>query len=109
MKNENDLSDAVISFLSEELSINKLKICNDTRIFHDLGVDGDDADELISNYSDKFNVSIKEFSFSTYFGSEASLTPASFVKHLLGKSKKTKPLFVKDFINGATKGFLSKN
>ena len=108
MKNENDLSDAVINFLSEELSINKLKICNDTRIFHDLGVDGDDADELLSNYSDKFNVNINEFSFSIYFGLEASLTPISLIKHLLGKSKKLKPLFVKDLIDGATKGFLNK-
>ena len=46
-------------------------ISGELRLFHDLGIDGDDAEELLIEVRDKHNVNFDEFNFSEYFGSEA--------------------------------------
>jgi len=96
-----NITSEIVSFISEELGVNKKKLTQNTRIFHDLGVDGDDAAEFIENYARKFDVDIERFSYTEYFGSEAALTPLSIILHLFGKSKAMKPLFVKDLVDGA--------
>lgn len=43
---------------------------NDIALYHDLGIYGDDTDELLDKYADNFNVSIKEFPSRDYFPNE---------------------------------------
>ncbi len=47
----------------DELSAN-------TRLFHDLGIDGDDAEELLFEVIDEHQVNFDKFIFSDYFGGE---------------------------------------
>lgn len=96
-----DIRRRVIEFLNNELKLDKYKLKDDTRIFHDLGVDGDDAIELIENFSQKFDVKISDFPYEKYFGPEASLSPFSIIAHILGKQKKFQPLRVADLVNAA--------
>lgn len=49
----------------------KKKIDGRSRIFHDLGIAGDDAHELLENIRAKFNVSFVGFKFERYFPDEA--------------------------------------
>jgi len=70
----------VISFISELLSAKSLSL--ETRIGEDLGVDGDDAVELLEEYSKRFSVDISNFSFDDYFGPEVGFNPFYFLCNL---------------------------
>ena len=74
MNNETSVKyQAIVSFLSRELRIKKSKIHWESRVFHDFGVDGDDATELLDLYSREFQVEIDGFDFDVYFGCESAL------------------------------------
>src|SRR5579863_10497581 len=45
-------------------------VSEDTRILQDLGIDGDDADELLEAVHAKFGTRFEGFVFSTYFSNE---------------------------------------
>lgn len=43
----------------------------DTRILHDLGIDGDDGDELLEAFCEEFEIqNMSEIDYSAYFGPE---------------------------------------
>jgi hypothetical protein len=44
-----------------------------------LGLDGDDADEFMMEFARRFQVDLRGFEFSRYFGCEAGLTPLSAI------------------------------
>ena len=52
----------------------KGEVTKGTELETDLGITGDDADEFIVKFSEKFNVDIKEFNFNSYFLSEGEDT-----------------------------------
>ncbi|MBU2714257.1 DUF1493 family protein [Zooshikella harenae] len=106
---DNDVYQTLTAFLTDWLSIRKTtKLTPSTRIFHDLGVDGDDAVELLEAYSEKFQVNLDKFSINQYFGEEAPLNPLDLVTYLLrGKLQADKkPLTIKDLLDGIEKGHL---
>ncbi len=99
----------VKDFLCVELTLQKSDIDMEASINLDLGVDGDDARELLHKYESMFNVDLSDFVFEEYFGPEASFNPFSWLLNLLpGKVKqnKFKKLLVKDFVEGAIRGKL---
>ena len=100
--NQTDL----ILFLSRQLSLPTNKITPKLSLFHDLGVDGDDAYELLEAYAFKFNVDTKEFRFDDYFGPEEPATPWGLILELLFKRqyKKKKRFTVEDLVNGIDSG-----
>lgn len=57
-------------FISQLTSIQIEKITDDKDLDNDLGVAGDDAWELIEEFSEKFNVDLASFEFSKHFTSE---------------------------------------
>lgn len=74
MKNHNlDL----IDFLSLKAGIPISSINYNSLIEDDLGITGDDAEELIIEFSKRFKVNINDFKFSDYFNSEPSIFIAS--------------------------------
>lgn len=100
---------SVLEFLSDTLKISKTKIHSNDNLFHDLGVDGDDAIELIQDYSKKFNVSLDDFRIDKYFGSEGSSLIHFIVELITKKSQKSMPrLTVEDLIEGVKSGRLKK-
>lgn len=98
-----DIESKVIGFVSDELKIDKSKLDYDTRLFHDLGVDGDDAIELIEGFARKFDVNVAGFPYEKYFGLEVSFSPFSIISRLLGKQRKFQPLCVSDLVNAAVR------
>jgi hypothetical protein len=60
-----------------------------TSINFDLGMDGDDADEFLMEYSRMFEVDLSGFDFHLYFGNEGC-NPFTALLHLLVKPKQQK-------------------
>jgi len=75
----------LVFFLQKQTGANKT-ITKDTLIEDDLGVTGDDAEDLIIMFSKRYNVKIDNFAFSKYFYGE----PNPFVS----QNHKIKPLTV---------------
>ncbi|WP_338758682.1 DUF1493 family protein [Massilia sp. METH4] len=65
-----ELEQLMIRFVADELRC-PLKCVNlSTSLFHDIGVNGDDAADFVDCFSDRFNVSLDGFEFDRYFGPE---------------------------------------
>ena len=65
------LQEPLIEFVSTELGVNPARLSPNTRLNHDLGVDGDDGLEFMAAFSQRFGVDISAFEASKYFGPEA--------------------------------------
>jgi acyl carrier protein len=62
----------------------KKPLSEDTRLLHDLGMDGTDAVEFMEAFSEEFNVDMSEFKFDRHFGPECgpSLTNTNAINSL---------------------------
>lgn len=65
----------LIAFIKEQIGEDNISVDRSTMIEDDLGVTGDEADELIINISKKYHVDISDFDFGKYFYSEPSIFP----------------------------------
>ena len=108
--NDKDLQKKVISFVSSFIGIRSESLHMESSLFHDLGVDGEDAVELLEAYSNKFNVDVREFPFLEYFGNEGVLSPFSLITKLVtGRLKDNKKtLTISDLIQAVKSGSLQK-
>lgn len=48
----------------------KIPLNRSTRLYQDLKIDGDDAFELLKDFSSKYNVDMSDFKFNEYFSPE---------------------------------------
>ena len=94
----------MIKFLSTFCSVNQKKITMMTSLRDDLGVDGEDAEELMLAYSKKFNVDLSNFKFDRYFCSEYPSSILDFFYGLFCKSH-LDTVLVKDLIHFAELGY----
>lgn len=85
-KNKTNSIEDIKKFLSKNLSIPAHRISDEMSLHHDLGVDGEDAEEFLAEFSREFDVNLKEFNFVEYFGGDSSPTPWGFVKEAVTKS-----------------------
>ena len=69
----------VREFVSKEIGVPSARIKPETRLLHDLGVDGDDAGDLFEHFSARFHVDISAFQFSRHFGPEAGPNPLYYI------------------------------
>jgi hypothetical protein len=68
-------------------------------LYHDLGIWGDDADELLEAYADKFGVEIAPFRWTDYFPNEGN--PVwELLKNLFRARKEYKRLTIADLQRG---------
>lgn len=67
MKPDIDLYNQIIDFISQKYWVPKGGFRRDTRISDDLGLEGDDADEFMQTFSQKFDVDLSGFNFEKYF------------------------------------------
>ena len=63
------LKDQLIELIAEKQMI-ALKSITGESTFYQMGIDGDDAMELLEEYSEKFKVDMSEFKCSRYIGPE---------------------------------------
>lgn len=91
------LSESVVEFIAERLKIPADRLRADRRLNQDLGVDGDDAYELLIAFSEKFHLPPEGLVYSEHFGPEASLNPVS----LWFRNRKV-PITIGDLIQSAS-------
>ncbi|WP_324282069.1 DUF1493 family protein [Cyanobacterium aponinum UTEX 3221] len=78
--------------------VSELSLKND--LYLDLGVDGDDAVELLEQFSQEFQIDMSDFKFEKYFGCEAGFTPFTFITTIFFSStNKFKSLTIEKLIN----------
>jgi acyl carrier protein len=65
-----NLYEKILSFVSWETGTRKKNLSTTTDLARDLGVDGDDAFDLIDKFGKEFVVDLSDFKFDSYFGSE---------------------------------------
>ncbi|SEN89366.1 Protein of unknown function [Chitinophaga rupis] len=94
---ENILDD-LIAFLYRETRGYEVVISEDTEIESDLGVTGDDGEELICKFAKIYNVDITNFYFTKYF------YPESMTSY---HSNDVKVLKVRDLLNAVKAGKLN--
>lgn len=82
-----NLSYRITTMIELETSYPKGKITRMTNINNDIGVDGDDAEELLYKYSEKFDIDMSSFEFCRSFNSEA-VDSISILKSIFGLGNK---------------------
>jgi len=91
----------------QELNPYEAEVTAETRIYHDLNVYGDDAEEFLVAYAEMFNVNLSCFVFSDYFPDEGFPFISEILRIILFRPKKRyKELSVGKLEAGITTGFL---
>lgn len=101
-----DPIDCVVGIVARKAGVAPKQVTMNTRLLHDLGIDGDDAVETILEISKQCSVDVSEFKTSNYFRSEPSLLS---LLRFLGSNKRVEdmpPLTVKDLVNAVRRGKL---
>ena len=83
----NDIFNRIVTMIELETSYPKDKISRMTNIHLDIGVDGDDAEELFYKYSEQFDVDMSSFEFYRYFNNEG-FDSISILKSIFGFGNK---------------------
>ena len=68
-----DIKNRVIAIVTSQTGVPPSKISLSTRLYHDLGIAGDDASEFLQEYTMAFSLDMTNFDFGAYFPSEASI------------------------------------
>ena len=98
-------SEDVIALIAKETGTPPEYIQPAHRLNVDLGVDGDDAEELLRAYREKFRVDMSGFDFHRYFGDEPDAVSLFLLLwRLLTGDEKPEPLFVRDLVRSAQLG-----
>jgi acyl carrier protein len=95
------LEEEVAAFLASSCSVPRRKLQATSCLQTDIGVDGDEAAELMLAFAERFQVSLEPFEFQKYFYDEWSLVnPICLVGRLLCRSRKI-PVTVGDLVESA--------
>lgn len=65
-----EIRDSVFAFVAEQVGVSATKLSDETTLFGDLGVDGDDGVEFLRQFSEHFQVDISSLQVGNYFGPE---------------------------------------
>jgi len=69
------VSSELIAYIADFLSVDRSSLNEHTKLYADLRLDGDDAEEFLLGFSNQFNVDLSEFDFNKHFGEEAGFNP----------------------------------
>lgn len=95
----NEITEKVISFLREELLI-KSKVINTTTTLSELGLDGDDVNELLLKFFQRYNIKYEDTNYLDFIPKESGFLFSIFAD-LIGIQRKViiKEIEVQDLIN----------
>lgn len=99
-----DLSERVFHLIAEQTGIPVERVQLKSSLLNDLGVDGDDAVELLESLAVTFGIDFSNFRFRDYFGAEGFDILSWFVDLVLGR--RPKELLVADLVKAARVGRL---
>lgn len=105
---EEQLTKEIIAFVGSESGISEKDLNLDSRLFHDLGIDGADAYDLLDKYSLKYKVSLGDLPHHDYFNVETGISLIAILKRVFGKTymSSKKPLTIFDLVEGVKIGAL---
>jgi hypothetical protein len=94
---------AVIAFVAAELNEKEERLRLTTRLWHDLGVDGDDADEFMQAFAERFAVDLTGFEFERHFSDDGGLNPLAYLwtKWRNPSRLKRVPITLEDLVEAA--------
>ena len=75
--------EAVRHFVAEQSGNRVERLARETRLLHDLGIDGDDAFELFLAFGERFHVDLSPMEWPAYFGHEGDALGRA-IKRLVG-------------------------
>ncbi len=82
-------------------------ITENTRLFHDLDLYGDDAAEFLDRFKERFSVDMSDFRFADYFPSEGDWILPGVLRFLIGKPQpRYRPLTIFDLQLAIDCGYL---
>jgi acyl carrier protein len=96
-----DVEHAVMQFVASQTAVRAKHLTLATRLLHDIGVDGADGWELMTELGRKFGVDMSEFESVLHFGPEASCNPISLLWGLLEGFPQFVPITVGDLVEAA--------
>lgn len=96
------------NIVARRAGIDESRVLPESRLLHDLGFDGDEAEALLLEIADQFHVSLKGFQFQKFFGGEARYwNPLWMLRHFRQRHLDAKePLTVRDIASAVASGAL---
>jgi acyl carrier protein len=92
----------IIQLVCKQTGLSMSRVGLESRLFHDLGVDGADGWEIIEEAANKYNIDISEVKMENYFGPEAAATPLTLIRWLTSpafrRGDKFTPIHVRDLV-----------
>lgn len=70
-----ELYDRIIQLVCRERGCHRSELTQDTSLYHDLGADGDDGEDIMVSFSDEFKVDMSQFKYDLHFGPEYGFNP----------------------------------
>jgi acyl carrier protein len=100
----------VVALITHHMGTYKFELTRETKLERDLGISGDDAWDLIVDYSKKFNVDITCFEMNKYFSPEGDSILPSIFRTIQGeKNPHTKELTIGNLESALELGRLSED
>lgn len=78
-RQDDELFARIKTLVSWHRAVKEAKLTLETRLGEDLSMDGDDAEEFLSDFKVQFHVDMSDFEFDRYFGPEAPFNPFAFL------------------------------
>lgn len=103
---KNNDEQEVLSFVANFIGAKPDSLSVAMTLQDDLGMDGDDALEFMTSFSNNFQVDISNFIFSNYFGEERPFLLRGIIKLLFPDERRFKPLSILDLVNARNRGFI---
>lgn len=91
-----DLEGCIIRFIARKTGLQIEEVTPSSRLLHDLQTDGDDAEELLTEYSEAFKVDLTGFNFGSHFRSEPNI-----FNDLVGEIDHLVPITVAQLVQAA--------
>jgi len=105
---QTNAEDCVLNVLARKTGSDANKISMESRLLHDLGLDGDDAIEAIQEISDKCSMDIAGFDAKQYFCGEPTLLSLLWFlpSQKRNRISEKRPITVGQLVEAARRGCL---
>lgn len=98
-----DLFKDHLQIIVQRITGRRQRVSDDARLYHDLGISGDDAIDLINTINHEFGTSFDGFIFSLYFPSETESIYYNIFR-LFGRQNRKKNLTFHHLLEVVRKG-----
>jgi len=98
------MDEEVFQFVADECGVPRERLTLDTRLLHDLRIDGADGTDLVERFAKRFGVEMTGFRNELHFGPEAGCNPVAYLWLRAFQSNKLQfvPITIGDLVEAAT-------